>query len=118
MIERFARLVEDDLPPFTLPYCRKWTIAWCVFFAANAGAVIALALLAPLGWWTLYTGLLFYVLLGALLLSEFVMRKVWFRYYQDGIADRIFALLLPAQHTVNGRRSLEYDARRRARSLA
>jgi uncharacterized membrane protein len=116
MIERFARLVEDDLPDFTLPYCRKWTIAWCVFFATNAVVVVALAVAAPLAWWALYTGLLFYVALGAMLLGEFVMRKIWFRYYGHGIADRIFAALLPPEHTANGRRSLAYDARRRAGS--
>ena len=117
MIERFARLVEDDLPEFTFPYCRKWTIVWCVFFAANASVVIALALFAPLAWWVLYTGLLFYVLLGALLATEFVMRKLWFRYYLDGITDRIFAALFPAERTPNGRRSLAYhESRTRLRS--
>ena len=113
MIERFARLVEDDLPDFTFPYCRKWTLAWCVFFALNAIGVIVLAVAAPIGWWALYTGLLFYVLLGLLLGGEFVIRKLWFRHYLEGIADRIFAKLFPAEHTANGRRSLAYQERRR-----
>lgn len=113
MIERFARLIEDDLPDFTLPYCRKCTIAWCVFFAANAAGVAVLALFAPLGWWAFYTGLLFYALLGLLLGGEFVMRKLWFRYYMDGVVDRMLAGLFPADRTANGRRSLAYQDRRR-----
>jgi uncharacterized membrane protein len=114
MIERFARMVEDDLPDFTLPYCRKVTGIWCAFLAANAGAVLVLALAAPLGWWALYTGALFYLLLGLLLAGEFVFRKWWFRHYGDGLADRLLARCFPAERTANGRRSLAYAERRRA----
>jgi uncharacterized membrane protein len=114
MIERFARIVEDDLPDFTLPYCRKVTRLWCVFLAANATVVLALAVAAPIGWWALYTGALFYLLLGALLAGEFVFRKCWFRYYGDGSADRLFARCFPPERSANGRRSLAYVARREA----
>ena len=112
MIERFARLVEDDLPDFTLPYCRKITVVWCAFLAFNALLVVALALTAPLEWWALYTGLVFYFLMGALLAGEFVTRKLRFRYYQDGLADRLFARVFPPERTANGRRSLAYQAER------
>jgi uncharacterized membrane protein len=112
MIERFARLVEDDLPDFTLPYCRKVTAIWCVFLAGNAAAVLALAVAAPIAWWALYTGALFYLLLGLLLACEFVFRKCWFRYYGDGPVDRLLARWLPPERTANGRRSLAYVERR------
>jgi uncharacterized membrane protein len=112
MIERFARLVEDDLPGFTLPYCRKVTGLWCGFLAANSLCVVVLALAAPVAWWALYTGLIFYLLMGTLLAGEFVFRKLWFRHYGNGTADWIFARLFPAERTANGRRSLAYvDAR-------
>jgi len=114
MIERFARMVEDDLPDFTLPYCRKVTGIWCLFLAANAALVLTLAVAAPVAWWALYTGALFYVLLGVLLAGELVFRKWWFRYYGDGPADRLFARAFPPQRTANGRRSLAYVARREA----
>ena len=112
MIERFARLVEDDLPDFTHPYCRKVTLLWCAFFVANASGIAWLAYFAPLEWWTLYTGLLFYLLLAALQAVEFCVRKLWFRYYQDGPLDRQLARLFPAERTRNGRRSLAYQAAR------
>jgi len=120
MIERFARLVEDDLPDFTLPYCRKVTWLWCAFLAANAVFVGALAWRAPLEWWALYSGFVFYLLMGALLAGEFVVRKLWFRYYQGGAADRILARIFPPEATANGRRSLAYAAERmrRAREAA
>jgi uncharacterized membrane protein len=112
MIERFARIVEDDLPDFTLPYCRGVTVVWCVFMAANSVCIAALAFAAPLSWWALYTGFVFYLLMGSLLAGEFVVRKLWFRYYQGGLADRLFARAFPAERTANGRRSLAYQALR------
>ena len=114
MIERFARLVEDDLPDFTLPYCRRLTELWCGFLAGNAVLVLVLAVAAPIGWWALYTGALFYLLLGLLLGGEFLFRKGWFRYYGEGPADRLLARWLPPERTANGRRSLAYVARREA----
>jgi uncharacterized membrane protein len=111
MIERFARAIEHDLPPFTLGYCRKVTLVWCAFLALNALAVGALALFAPLAWWTLYTGLIFYLLLGALLAGETLVRKLWFRGYGRGIVDRLLARAFPPERTANGRRSLAYRGR-------
>jgi uncharacterized membrane protein len=116
MIERFARVIEDDLPDFTHPYCRKVTFVWCGFFIANATLISYLAYFAPLEWWTLYTGLVFYLLLAALQGTEFVVRKLWFRYYQEGVVDRQLARLFPPERTSNGRRSLAYQATRIAAS--
>ena len=114
MIERFARAVEVDLPDFCVPYCRAVTKIWCVFLAANSIVVGSLALWAPMEWWALYTGLLFYLLMGALLGGEFVFRKIWFRYYGDGFSDRIFTKWFPPERTENGRRSLAYVKARAA----
>jgi len=112
MIERFARIVEDDLPDFTIPYCRKVTIVWCVFLAANASCVLVLALAAPIEWWALYSGLIAYLLVGAIIVGEFVVHKIWFRYFGNGLFDRVLRRLFPPEHTANGRRSLAYQALR------
>ena len=114
MIERFARILEDDLPPFTLPYCRRVTWIWCGFMAFNAVIVGALAVTAPLRWWALYTGVVFYLLMGLLVGAEFCFRKWWFRYYRSGSVDRLFARLFPPAATANGRRSLAYVEQREA----
>jgi len=114
MIERFARMVEDDLPPFTFSYCRRVTWVWCGFMAFNAVTIGALALSAPLRWWALYTGLVFYLLMGLLVGAEFCFRKWWFRYYGSGPVDRLIARLFPAEATANGRRSLAYVEQRAA----
>ncbi len=36
LVEQFAIRMHERFPDFLLPYCRKVTIAWCVFFAASA----------------------------------------------------------------------------------
>ncbi len=116
IVERFARLVDPDLPDFCVPYCRKVTIAWCSFLAANALCLALLVALGPFEWWAFYAGFISYLLLGAFFFGEFVLRKLWFRFYRDGLADRIFARLFPAERTVNGRRSLAYVRLRNERA--
>jgi len=118
MIERFARLVEDDLPPFTQGYCRRVTLLWCLFLAANALTVAGLAVAAPLAYWAIYTGPIFYALLALLLTAETCVRKWWFRHYGEGLADRIFAKVFPPEQTAAGRRSLAYVAARVERSAS
>jgi len=118
IVERFARIADPDLPDFVLPYCRKVTIVWCGFFVANASCVVALALLADVEWWALYTGLVSYVLMGLLFAGEVVVRKLWFRRYADTPLDRAFAALFPAERTANGRRSLAWVAEVRARAAS
>jgi uncharacterized membrane protein len=116
IVERMARLVDPDLPDFCVPYCRKVTIAWCSFLALNSLCIAWLAWFGPFQWWALYTGLVAYLLLGLLFAAEFSVRKLWFRYYREGLLDRAFARLFPAENTANGRRSLEYVRRRNERA--
>lgn len=76
MIERFARALDgDDFPEPLVGYCRTVTAVWCAFFAGNALVVALLAFAAPLAWWAIYTGGIFYGLLGALFAAELAVRK-------------------------------------------
>lgn len=93
MIERFARLQEPDLRPEEVRWCRVWTRIWCGFFAINGGTALALALWAPLSWWTLYNGLVAYGLIGTLFAVEYVMRKLRFARFGDGWHDRLLSRL-------------------------
>jgi uncharacterized membrane protein len=95
MVERLARLQEPDLPDDAVPYCRTVTWVWTAFFAANALVCGALALAAPRSWWALYTGLLAYVLVGALFSVEYVVRKATFRRYGRALPDRVLAAVFP-----------------------
>jgi hypothetical protein len=73
--------------------------------------------LAPVEWWALYTGLIFYLLMGLIVVGEFITRKIWFRNYEDGRVDRLFARVFPPESSENGRRSLAYQEARRIREL-
>lgn len=74
IVERLARMQEPDLPPAAVHYTRQVTWVWVGFFAFNAAIATALALWAPLTWWTLYTGLIAYLLMGLLFAGEWLVR--------------------------------------------
>ena len=74
MIERFARLREPNLPPEGVVYCRKVTKIWCIFFIANGTISLITILSGSMQWWTLYNGLVSYLLMGLLFGLELVVR--------------------------------------------
>lgn len=73
LIERFARLQEPDLPDYAVAYTRKVTKVWCVFFVANAVTAFITTFMS-LSIWTLYNGLISYLLAGSLFAVEFIVR--------------------------------------------
>ncbi|HHJ4328567.1 TPA: hypothetical protein ACQJWO_005893 [Klebsiella pneumoniae] len=75
LIERLARLREPQLTDRAVRYTRRVTQLWCLFFIANALIISLLALYAPLAWWTLYTGLIAYLLMGLLFAGEWLVRQ-------------------------------------------
>ncbi len=75
IIERLARLSEPELPPAAVRYTRQVTWVWVGFFIINAGIAGGLVLWAPLSWWTLYTGLIAYLLMGLLFAGEWLVRQ-------------------------------------------
>jgi uncharacterized membrane protein len=93
--ERFARAQEDTLTPEQVAYCRNLTVGWSLFFVVNGTICAALALFAPVAWWTLYTGLLSYLALGAFAAIEYVVRKARFRKYGHAPVDRALAKIFP-----------------------
>ena len=79
LIERFARLdFGDALPPEITVYCRKLTILWAAFFAANIAGCVWLAIWGDDATWVLYNGLIVYLLIAALLLGEYLWRRIAF----------------------------------------
>lgn len=76
MIERLARIAEPDLPASGVIYTRKVTMVWCAFLALNGLVALWTALYASMEVWTAYNGFISYVLMGALLGGEFLLRKL------------------------------------------
>lgn len=75
LVERLARLREPELPEVAVRYTRTVTRLWAGFFLFNGLVTAALTLLAPLSWWTLYTGLISYGLIGLLFAGEWLVRQ-------------------------------------------
>ena len=73
IVERFARLQDPQLPDYAVAYTRTVTKVWCIFFVAN-GSVSLITSFISLDIWTLYNGLLSYLLAGSLFACEFTVR--------------------------------------------
>lgn len=78
MIERFARLIDPELNAAQQRWCRQWTYVWCAFFFLNGTLAAIMALWAPLLWWSVYTSLLAYIVMGVLFATERIGR--WFKF--------------------------------------
>lgn len=74
LVERLARLQHPDLPPEGILYTRRVTRIWCLFFLFNGSMALFTALWSSFELWSLYNGLITYVLMGALMASEYWVR--------------------------------------------
>jgi uncharacterized membrane protein len=72
--ERFARVVEPDLPEEGIRYTRMVTQVWVAFFALNGA--IALWTVSQPGWnaWLIYNGGIAYGAAGLLFAGEYLVR--------------------------------------------
>ncbi|WP_305909405.1 hypothetical protein Q9L42_005650 [Methylomarinum sp. Ch1-1] len=84
-IESFVRLEFPQFPPGVSEYCRQLTWLWTAFFAFNALMCVALAVWGSDFWWTLYNGVFIYLMIGLLMIGEYVYRH--FRFPDLGIPD-------------------------------
>ena len=75
MIERFARLTEPKLDAAGVRYTRAVTKAWCVFFFVNGSMALYTAFFTSMETWTLYNGLLAYLLMGVFFAAEYLIRR-------------------------------------------
>lgn len=74
VIERLARLSHPDLPPSGVLYTRHVTQVWCGFFLLNGGIALSTALWSSFEVWSLYNGLIAYLLMGILFCGEYWVR--------------------------------------------
>ena len=74
MVERFARMTEPDLPPVAVAYTRRVTQVWCGFFICNGTLALVTAIWASEALWSLYTGVMSYLLMGLLFGGEYLYR--------------------------------------------
>lgn len=80
IIERLARLQVPDLPASGVRYTRRVTIIWCGFFMFNGLMALYTAVWASFAVWSLYNGLIAYLLMGVLMAAEYLVRMKTQRY--------------------------------------
>lgn len=75
LVERLARLQDPALPAAAIGYTRRVTQVWCGFFVIN-GALVAFTIwYGDLALWSLYNGLVSYLLMGGLMGAEYLVRR-------------------------------------------
>ncbi|ASY75316.1 COG4648 family protein [Pectobacterium polaris] len=75
LVERLARLQEPELPAQAIAYTRRVTKVWCWFFIFNGSIAVLTCLVGNLHWWTLWNGVISYVLMGLLMGGEWLIRQ-------------------------------------------
>ena len=83
LVERLARLREPEFPVAAIAYTRRVTQVWCGFFIFNGMAALGTALWASQAIWSLYNGVIAYLLMGLLFGGEYLVR-VRFKRRQHG----------------------------------
>ncbi|AUI66520.1 MULTISPECIES: hypothetical protein [Glaesserella] len=75
LIERLARLQHPNLPSQAIIYTRKVTQIWCLFFIVNISITVSFILLEKFDYWAIYTGVISYILIGLLMVGEWLVRQ-------------------------------------------
>ena len=77
IIETFVSLGNKNkkIPKHVVEYTRNVTKVWCLFFVFN-GLVSTYTVFSSLEVWTIYNGLISYLLIGGLAASEFAYRNL------------------------------------------
>jgi uncharacterized membrane protein len=96
LIEHFARMVKPELSVPEQAHCRRWTRIWGYYLIVLAAIGLVLARWATLATWTVYVGIVTYVLVGVLFAVEYIVRKLRFRDYGRNPLDWLLSKLFPA----------------------
>jgi uncharacterized membrane protein len=75
VVERLARLQDPELPASAVAYTRQVTKVWCGFFLVNGSIALWTVVDGNDEIWTLYNGLISYLLMGTLMAAELLVRR-------------------------------------------
>ncbi|MBX2809738.1 MAG: hypothetical protein KTR20_14025 [Cellvibrionaceae bacterium] len=75
LIARLASAMGQTPPAEAAPYIRKLTALWGLMLLANTGIAAYTACCTSLWLWSLYNGLLSYLLIGLLIIGEWLYRR-------------------------------------------
>ena len=75
IVEKIARIRDSRFSDREIPYARKVTVAWSIFFAINGLIALATVLIENKFYWSIYNGAISYALMGFMFAGEFYCRK-------------------------------------------
>lgn len=75
LVQCFAALTEPDPCPAARAYMRKVSLVWSLFLCGNAAVSAFTVYLGDMAVWTLYNGLVSYLLMGTLFAVEYAVRR-------------------------------------------
>ena len=75
IVERLARLQDPDLPEKAVRYTRRVTQVWCLFFIFDGCIALLTTLYGDMSLWTAWNGMIAYLLMGALMAGEWLIRR-------------------------------------------
>lgn len=71
-----AEQIRGEIPPNLQVYSRRLTIFWALLFAVMGLLSVILAIFAQPEWWSLFTNIVSYLVVGFVFVAEFVLRRV------------------------------------------
>jgi uncharacterized membrane protein len=74
MVERIARMAHPELPPQGVTYTRRVTWFWCGVLLVNALLSLYTSVGTSFEIWSLYNGVIVYLLFGSVFLGEYLLR--------------------------------------------
>jgi len=75
IIEQLARIRRPNLPDSAIRYTQVVTKVWCVFFVVNGIISAITSCLGNMTWWGIWNGLISYLIMGVLLVGEWLVRQ-------------------------------------------
>ena len=75
IVEKIARVKDARFSDREIPYARKVTLAWSLFFLVNGCIALATVFMEDKFYWSIYNGAISYVLMGMMFAGELYCRK-------------------------------------------
>jgi uncharacterized membrane protein len=75
IVEKIARVKDTRFSDREIPYARKVTLAWSLFFLVNGCIALATVFMEDKFYWSIYNGAVSYVLMGLMFAGELFCRK-------------------------------------------
>lgn len=75
IVEKIARVKDARFSDREIPYARKVTLAWSLFFLVNGCIALATVFMEDKFYWSIYNGAISYALMGLMFAGELYCRK-------------------------------------------